>query len=89
MPLFALYHMHMNHEDTQSGLPAMDAGLFRHLLQAIERMDTYILALADHGLRYGSIRQSEAGIFEESNPFFWAIVFFFRKRSFEKWIFEK
>ena len=46
----------------------MDGGLSVHVLDVARRMDTYLFILGDHGVRYGPLRQAEAGMHEESGP---------------------
>ena len=74
MPVFAIVHSFQNHEDTQSGLGPLDDGLRAHVLHAARRMDTYVWIMGDHGVRYGSLRQSEAGLLEERNPALWVLA---------------
>ena len=66
--VFGLIHTFVNHEETQTGLEPLDDSLSLHVLEVAERMDTYLWILVDHGVRFGELRQSDAGWYEENNP---------------------
>ena len=51
-PIFSIVHTMLNHEPTQSALPAIDEGLHDAIVDAARTADTYMFLLGDHGVRY-------------------------------------
>ena len=62
-----------NHEPSQSGMHQMD-GRLQHFLQSMERSNTFVALLGDHGLNYATYAQTQHGRFEANNPALFLLV---------------
>lgn len=60
-----------NDINSPSGMDGVLAKFFKQLHKANVTDDTFIIFFSDHGMRFGNMRQTKIGWFEERLPFAW------------------
>lgn len=70
----------LQHGDTKM------AGLLNHLLLKESWRNTILIVIADHGYRYGGIRQTLAGYYEDKLPNLWVRLPETLKQAHPEWL---
>ena len=74
LPYFGFFWMNSVTHETINGLSSMDSHIFtkfEHLEKEGVMNDSMIIFLSDHGMRYGDVRNTFVGWYEERLPFFY------------------